>query len=829
MRSFLKQLPKFALIFSLVFFVFGLFTSNQIFAQELTPAQRNIYNNCLTDRAVGNLDRGINCLTYARSNGNLQAGIASSTEITNNFVPGWWDQIECSLSPFDCALRNFVITIVGIILKLVSLLTGLGGIFLNGVIYYTVVKVAENYANIGAINVAWGTVRDVANMGFIFILLYAAIKTILGIGGDDKKIIVNVVVIAVLINFSLFFTKIVIDISNVLALLFYEAIVGANSLNISSAGDVLTQTGLSNKFTHYLRLQTLYQASGTLSIDTLITVGIMGSIMLLVAAFVFFAVAIMFVIRYVVLIFVLILSPLAFLGFVLPEAGKYTSQWISALIGQAFFAPIYFLLTWVTLKIIGGVMESTAFGTNPGETRASLEVIKMVGDSTQVSADAFSMLINFIVIIAFLIISLVVAKEWANKAGYGINGLTKWATGVAGGATLGMAGRFGRGTIGFASQTLAESETLKNARSRMIARGGVLGTTAAASIRLTQAAAKKGGSASFDLRGTGLGGTLDAGKAQKGGFEAQRKEAAKKEEEYAKSQEPSDRAKGRAKIIRDNLRAEEEKIRREAEERVAREIPDPAAREKLKKNIDQAVALSQNQNISPEIRARAAGRAEDLKTKLASMDKDIQTRRGERISHLVSSTGIDSKVKAAEDEADQLLGVNKQEREAREKAVDTEQKEALENDPTIKRQVELTKHIAELTKQLESSSSNISDNLRDQMTHEKEYMNLELERIKKTSEMRQKEIKDEFKARKDSIKEIKSTGEIRKSAEADAIEKSILAKIGGYNHAAAAQIRKGMKKKSAKELIDEALKDTGEKEGEKDNKPDDQTPPTTTP
>ncbi|MFA6520120.1 MAG: hypothetical protein WCT44_00760 [Candidatus Paceibacterota bacterium] len=72
---------------------------------------------------------------------------------------------------------------------------------------------------------SWAIVRDLSNIFFIFILLYVAIKMILGMGGHDtKKMIVQVVVMALLINFSMFFTKVVIDSSNVLALIFYNKI-----------------------------------------------------------------------------------------------------------------------------------------------------------------------------------------------------------------------------------------------------------------------------------------------------------------------------------------------------------------------------------------------------------------------------------------------------------------------------------------------------------------------------------------------------------------------------------------------------------------------------
>jgi len=72
---------------------------------------------------------------------------------------------------------------------------------------------------------AWGVVRDLSNLFFILILLYIGIKMILGLGGHDvKKMVVQVVIMALLINFSMFFSQIIIDTSNILALVFYDKI-----------------------------------------------------------------------------------------------------------------------------------------------------------------------------------------------------------------------------------------------------------------------------------------------------------------------------------------------------------------------------------------------------------------------------------------------------------------------------------------------------------------------------------------------------------------------------------------------------------------------------
>ncbi len=508
MKKYFPHISAFILTFVLVFAVSGFVFSQTASAQ---PA-----GSCPGDQVSY---KGV-CISIGPTSGE------------QTFIGSWWDTLKCVASPFDCALRNFITTIVGIVLRLVSLLTWLSGILLNGAVYYTVVQVSENYSKIPAINEAWGTIRDLANMAFIFVLLYAAIQTILGIGQDTKKLIVRVVVVAILINFSLFFTKVVIDISNILALLFYEAIVGPAALSATATFDVISQGGLSNALMQHLSLQSLYDAQHSMTIMSIITVGIMGSIMLLIASFVFFAVAIMFIIRYVILILVLILSPLAFIAFILPALKDKQKQWTDALIGQAFFAPIYFMLTWVTVKILAGVMKANTFGGSADETTASLATLLGASTGNNLSTGAFAMFMNYIVVIVFLITSLIIAKEWASKLPGGASKLASWATGAAGGATIGMVGRFGRKTVGSWGNATANDEELK-ARARQ----GDMGA------RLKLATASRMAKSSFDIRGTGIGGTLDAGKAQKGGFIQDQKDRAKAFEKYKPSKDATDKLK----------------------------------------------------------------------------------------------------------------------------------------------------------------------------------------------------------------------------------------------------------------------------------------------
>ncbi len=71
---------------------------------------------------------------------------------------------------------------------------------------------------------AWETVRDIANIFFIVLLIYVAIGSIFGTKGVSKKLVGTIIINAILINFSLLITRGVIDISNITARLFYAQI-----------------------------------------------------------------------------------------------------------------------------------------------------------------------------------------------------------------------------------------------------------------------------------------------------------------------------------------------------------------------------------------------------------------------------------------------------------------------------------------------------------------------------------------------------------------------------------------------------------------------------
>lgn len=83
------------------------------------------------------------------------------------------------------------------------------------------------YSESDFIRQGWQITRDFSNVFFLLILLYIALSLILGLEighANPKKMLASVILVAIFINFSLFFTQVIIDTSNVLALVFYNQI-----------------------------------------------------------------------------------------------------------------------------------------------------------------------------------------------------------------------------------------------------------------------------------------------------------------------------------------------------------------------------------------------------------------------------------------------------------------------------------------------------------------------------------------------------------------------------------------------------------------------------
>ncbi len=248
-------------------------------------------------------------------------------------------------------------------------------------------------ANIGGPNPAilegWKMARDISNMFFIFILLFIALKTVLGLSGDTKSAIVRVVLAAILINFSLTATRLVADAGNATALIFLNMTKTdlkkqqhpTLSSRIVTDMQILSMTGLDtgtpssdNREIKDIVEQfaggpprgwwsRTFTDSGYFNVLTLknFIIHMIGlNIFILMAAVILSAGAILFLIRTVVIIILGVLSPFAFITWA--YKGSLPDWWLPRLLKEVFFAPVFFIMMLVSLGVISSIPVQASSG-----------------------------------------------------------------------------------------------------------------------------------------------------------------------------------------------------------------------------------------------------------------------------------------------------------------------------------------------------------------------------------------------------------------------------------------------------------------------------------
>lgn len=245
-----------------------------------------------------------------------------------------------------------------------GLLVWIAGTLLNIAVGQFVVGFGDLFKSQGlgfAVDHLWGLVRDIFNLAFIFGLVYIGFKLILRTGESDaKKALVSIILAALLVNFSLFFAKAIVDFSNIAAAQiahgFYDGVPG--------------EYKVSDKFINVLGLSSIWGADGKFLENVATGQGnglgyIFGTMVLfIITAFVFFAGALLLLIRFVVLNFYLILSPLMFLGWVFPNLKSHAQDYWTGFLNQAFLAPVYLLMLYFAYYILKEFQNLTLSNKN---------------------------------------------------------------------------------------------------------------------------------------------------------------------------------------------------------------------------------------------------------------------------------------------------------------------------------------------------------------------------------------------------------------------------------------------------------------------------------
>jgi len=280
-----------------------------------------------------------------------------------------------------------------------------------------------NTSGVGvAVNALWGLVRDFFNILFIFGFIWIGFQMILDSGNSRaKQTLVSLIMAALLVNFSLFISKFVVDFSNRLAS--EVALAGFPMIDPdqtyrtrATPGAGSDRVSISDTFFDHLGIaKTLNVPKGISDGEVEPWAFIFGSaIFYLVAAFVFAAGGIMLIIRFVALSIFMVLSPFMFLGWVFPGMQGWTSKYWKGFLGRAFYAPVYIILLF-----FAGTILQNMFGDG-GSSRVVIEgqQLGLLSAVTNNSDNLTQVLGPFILSAAFLLAAVIVAgKMSADGAG----------------------------------------------------------------------------------------------------------------------------------------------------------------------------------------------------------------------------------------------------------------------------------------------------------------------------------------------------------------------------------------------------------------------------
>ncbi|MFA7216524.1 MAG: hypothetical protein WC095_00885 [Candidatus Paceibacterota bacterium] len=514
------------------------------------------------------------------------------------------------------------------ILQLTAFLLWLAGMVLDKALLLTIVNFSENIKKMDGIQTAWILIRDLMNMAFVFLLLYQGLRMILGRSNNAKNVIFGIVLASILVNFSLFMTKVIIDASNVVTVGFYNAIVeGSQIVEIKSvtdagSGESKLEKGLSGAYVNSLGVNNFYDKKVITALKpnqrvSIITITLGGSIMFLMVSVIFLVIAVMLIIRYAVLIILMMLSPLAVMGIGIPKIQSLQNRWWEALLGQSLFAPAYMIMTWVILTLINSP------GFNPLATNGKgWSDLFLKGDINSVG-----LVINFAVILVLTLISLTVAKEQASKGGVKMGEWTGKITSFAGGVALGGAAMAGRNTIGRGADWISKREGLKDAASA----GGVGGFFAKNVIK----SADRTATSSFDVRSTELAKQaknigLDLGKGldrKKFNLRAIQEQKGKDEAAFAEKLKPGedlyDEARAKDKEAKDKLKTSmdsSETVKNESNENLKNTEKNV---KKLREELEEK-QKTEFKNVSADEEVRIRKRIEELNKQIPQEEKMLE-------------------------------------------------------------------------------------------------------------------------------------------------------------------------------------------------------------
>lgn len=233
---------------------------------------------------------------------------------------------------------------------------------------------------------AWGTMRNFANVAFVIAFMFIIFSQTTSIGLTNygiKRMLPRLIIAAVLVNLSFYICAILVDLSNIIGIALQDLLMNLRGSAVNGsdpdvwsnlASSVLAGTALTAGAVVY----TVIAAPATLwaAVASLVIV-LIPAILALLTAF------LVLIFRQALIIVLIILSPLAFVAYILPNTESWYKKWQTVFVAMLVFFPLMSL-------VFGGSQLAASF------IMASAKTDTMVGFFMYVGALAVQVVPLFI-------------------------------------------------------------------------------------------------------------------------------------------------------------------------------------------------------------------------------------------------------------------------------------------------------------------------------------------------------------------------------------------------------------------------------------------------
>ncbi len=214
------------------------------------------------------------------------------------------------------------------------------------------------------IHVVWNYLRNISNIAFVIVFLIIIYSQITGVGISNygiKRMLPRLIIAAILLNISYIVCALAVDVSNVAGngLRSIFVTIGEEALANGTVSDTAASTSVAGIVATILGVGT----AGTIG-ALAITGGFSGLIWLLLPIILSGAIAVISALvtmaaRQALIILLVMISPAAFVAYLLPNTEKWFQKWLNIFISMLIFYPMFSVLYGAS-NLAGLVMITSA-------------------------------------------------------------------------------------------------------------------------------------------------------------------------------------------------------------------------------------------------------------------------------------------------------------------------------------------------------------------------------------------------------------------------------------------------------------------------------------